>query len=168
MDHIILIGFMGAGKTTIGKKLARRLGRGFADSDQIVEEQEGRPISEIFAKDGEPYFRAAETKALESLAANPEPLVIAAGGGLAVQPANLPILRSMGKTVYLPAETDTLLMRLSSDTKRPLLQGGDLREKIEGLKAAREGAYLAAADFSVATDRRSYRSILDEIVEKCQ
>ncbi len=166
MDHIILIGFMGAGKTTIGKKLARRLGRAFADTDKVVEKEEGRKISEIFASDGEAYFRAAETRALKSLAESPEPLVIACGGGLPIQEVNRPILKEMGKTVYLTAQTGTLVMRLSRDTSRPLLQGGDLEEKIAQLKQQREPVYLSAADICVATDRRSFASILDEITEK--
>ena len=91
MDHIILIGFMGAGKTAVGKRLARQMQLPFVDTDDWIEAQEGRSISDIFAEDGEAYFRTLETDALHRLLDSKERCVISVGGGLPVQPQNWPI-----------------------------------------------------------------------------
>lgn len=165
-EHIILIGFMGAGKTTLGKKLARRLEREFVDTDDLVERREGRPIFDIFAREGEAYFRGLETEALRSLERREEGCVIAVGGGLPMQEVNRPILKELGCVVFLEAKTETLMQRLKNDTKRPKLQGGDLRERIETLMRERETTYRQTADVFVSTDNRSYGGILDEIIEK--
>ena len=123
MNQIILIGFMGAGKTTIGKALAKSLNREFADTDERIEADTGRKIPDIFEKEGEPYFRRLETETLQKLEKEGIPRVIAVGGGLPMQPENGPILNRMGTVVFLEADTDTLEARLRGDTSRPKLQG---------------------------------------------
>ena len=163
MKHIILIGFMGAGKTTIGKKLARKLERQFVDTDDMVEEQTGRKISDIFASQGEAYFRSLETDMLRQLLQRKDPCVIAVGGGLPIQPVNQPLLKELGTVIYLEAGIDTLLLRLQNDTKRPKLQGGDLRERIETLMKEREAIYIQTADARVSTDSAGFGQIIEEI-----
>lgn len=160
MKHTILLGFMGAGKTSIGKKLAKKTGIRFVDTDQMIEEQTGRVIRNIFAEDGEEFFRDLETELLVQLQKEEEPLVIAVGGGLPVREINRRYLKELGKTVYLKADADTLVNRLRGDTTRPKLMGGDLRERILSLMEAREEKYLDAADLVYATDGKSlYQSV---------
>ncbi len=163
MRHTILLGFMGAGKTSIGKKLAKETGIRFVDTDQMIEEQTGRVIRDIFAEDGEEFFRNLETELLKQLQNETEPLVIAVGGGLPVREVNRRYLKALGKTVYLKAEVDTLVNRLHGDTTRPKLMGGDLREKILSLMAAREEKYLDAADLVYSTDGKSLIQSVKEL-----
>lgn len=167
MKHIILIGFMGAGKTTVGKKLARRLNADFVDTDDMVEEQTGQKISDIFAQKGEPYFRQLETEMLRQLSQRQDRCVIAVGGGLPMQERNRPLLKELGTVVFLTADIETLAFRLRNDTKRPKLQGGSLRERIKTLMSQREAVYLEVADVQVSTDSQGYGGILNEIIEKC-
>lgn len=166
MNHIILIGFMGAGKTTIGKKLARKLEVQFVDTDEMVETQTGRKISDIFAEDGEAFFRNLETDMLHQLMQREERCVIAVGGGLPMQPVNRSLLKELGKVVFLEADIEALMQRLRGDTSRPNLQGGDLRERIETLMDQRLEVYLETADIRVSTDTQGFSQILQEIVEK--
>lgn len=163
MRHTILLGFMGAGKTSIGKKLAKETGIRFVDTDQMIEEQTGRLIRDIFAENGEEFFRNLETELLKQLQNETEPLVIAVGGGLPVREINRRYLKALGKTVYLKAEVDTLVNRLQGDTTRPKLMGGDLREKILSLMAAREEKYLDAADLVYSTDGKSLIQSVKEL-----
>ncbi len=162
MKSIILIGFMGAGKTTIGRKLARRRQWKFVDTDELIETQSGKKISEIFAREGEAAFRALETETLRTLTESTEPMVIAAGGGLPMQPQNRPLLKELGTVVFLEAGIDTLVRRLSGDTSRPLLQGGSLRERISSLMDQRLATYEEVADVTVSTEN-SFAHILEEI-----
>lgn len=166
MNHIILIGFMGSGKTTVGKKLARKMKLDFVDTDNMVEAYTGEKISDIFARQGEAAFRRLETEMLRRLLEREQRCVISVGGGLPVQPENQPILKELGTVVYLKASVDTLVGRLRGDTSRPKLQGGDLRERIIRLMEQREDAYQAAADVSVVTDSKGFEQILKDIAEK--
>ena len=166
MNQIILIGFMGAGKTTIGKALAKSLNREFADTDERIEADTGRKIPDIFEKEGEPYFRRLETETLQKLEKEEIPRVIAVGGGLPMQPENGPILNRMGTVVFLEADTDTLEARLRGDTSRPKLQGGELRERILTLMREREETYRQVAHLSVRTDHRSVDEVTEEIKER--
>lgn len=166
MNHIILIGFMGAGKTTIGKKLAKTLEIPFIDTDEMIEEQTGRIISDIFAEDGEAYFRNLETQMLYQLLEKHDRCVISAGGGLPMQQINRPLLKKLGTVVFLEANIESLLKRLQGDQSRPKLQGGDLREKIEHLMSQRLEVYLEVADVRVATDTQGFKDIVSEIVQK--
>ncbi len=168
MKHIILIGFMGSGKSTIGKELAKTMGRTFLDTDDRIEEQQQMKISTIFEKYGEVYFRDLETKVLKDLLEEQEPLVIAVGGGLPMRFENRAYLKQLGKVVYLTAEVDTLVQRLEGDTTRPILQGGDLRKKIVGLMEARGSIYEEATDCKVHTDQKSCAQIVEEIIKDVQ
>lgn len=168
-NHIILIGFMGAGKTSVGRRLARDLRLRFVDTDCLIEERQQTTINEIFASRGEEYFRDLETAVLEELlSAGKRPdaqerLVIAVGGGLPVRPQNREIMKKLGTVIYLRARTDTLVARLSGDTARPKLQGGALREKIESLMAARAAIYEETAAAEIHTDGKKLSDVVKEI-----
>lgn len=163
MNHVILIGFMGCGKSSVGKMLARELSVPFVDTDAWIEEQNGRKISDIFRESGEEYFRELETRALEQLLENEGRKVIAVGGGLPMRPVNREYLKKLGTTVYLLAQPETLVARLQGDDTRPLLQGGELRQKIRQLMSGREDIYQSAADIRISTDGKKICEITEEI-----
>lgn len=146
--NVVLCGFMGSGKSTVGRLLARSLHREFIDLDGFIEEREGRTIPEIFAKSGEAGFRDAERKAVGEVSLR-SGLVVAAGGGTLLDPENAALLRSGGYVVLLDTELSCLQKRLEKDLTRPLLQHGDRWETIRRLYAERIGKYRGAADASV-------------------
>ncbi len=164
-DNIVLIGFMGAGKTSLGKAVSKSLGVSFLDTDDLIEQAEGKKISEIFAEKGEEHFRALETQTLRSLAERQGGFVLSVGGGLPLREENRPLLHEIGCVVYLKVGIDTLAQRLGDDTKRPLLHQGEgtLREKITRILAVREPLYLEAADVVVRNEHKTFRQAVDEI-----
>ena len=167
MDNIILIGFMGCGKSSIGKYLEKKQGYTLIDTDDYIEQQQNRSINEIFATEGEEYFRNLETQCIRELINKSEKdLVIAVGGGLPMRSENQTLLKELGKVVYLRATEDTLVDRLTGDSKRPLLKGGDLRTKIQDLFARRESTYISLADVIVDTDNCSYETVYNSIKER--
>lgn len=162
MKNIILIGFMGAGKTTIGQKLARRLQMDFVDTDQQIEKEQHCTVSKIFRDKGEVQFRRMETELLSRLL-DCENTVISVGGGLPVQTENHEYLKKLGITVYLKAAKETLIERLKGGTGRPLLQGGELEHKITDLMKKRESIYESVADTILKTDQKTPGQIVDEL-----
>ena len=152
---IIFIGYMGSGKSTIGKEVAKLFDIEFFDTDALIEEQEGMTISELFAQKGESYFRRKETEVLQSLKQHSRTMVLATGGGLPVKEENQVLLKELGTVVYLKASIDTLEERLKEDTQRPLLKEGDLRKKIETMLAVRNPVYEKVADVILETDALS-------------
>ena len=142
--HIVLIGPMGSGKSTLGPALAARLGLRFADVDARVAADAGRDIPAIFSDEGEAGFRARETRALTTVLAD-APAVVATGGGAVLAQANRIAMRESGIVIYLQVDAAIQLARLAGDTGRPLLQGGDPAAKLAALQAIREPLYLAAA-----------------------
>ncbi len=162
-ESIVLIGFMGSGKTTLGKWIAREHGYTFLDTDDMIEEEQQRSINDIFAKEGEEYFRDLETDMIRSLADRDDKVVISVGGGLPVREVNRELMRHVGKVVYLRTTVDELEKRLKGDTKRPLLAGGNVREKIISLMDKREALYLDAADIVVDTTGKRFEQIYDII-----
>lgn len=166
MANIILIGFMGAGKTTFGKWLAKRKSMDFLDTDEMIEKEQKTSINEIFAAQGESFFRTLETELLERLLEEgTDNVVLSAGGGLVMRECNRELVRRLGEVVYLRASVDTLCERLMGDTTRPLLAGGSLREKIEGLMEKRASVYEAVAGRSIDTDELSLEEILRKMEE---
>ena len=153
--NIILIGYMGSGKSTIGEKTARSLGIEFLDTDMLIEEQEGMTISELFAQKGEAYFRQKETEIIKMLRKKERRIVLATGGGLPMKEENQGLLKELGVVVYLKAGVDTLVERLKEDTTRPLLREGDLRKKIETMLEIRNPIYEKVADVVLETDAKS-------------
>lgn len=162
-NHVILIGFMGAGKTTIGKRLSRRLGVSLLDTDRLIEEEENTTISRMFETKGEEAFRQAETRMLKTLAQCEDKAVISTGGGLPMREENRKILKETGTVVYLRVQPDTVLKRLKGDTARPLLQGGDAPKKVRTLLNDREGLYQEAAHITVDVDDKTVGQIAAEI-----
>lgn len=144
---ITLVGMMGAGKTVIGTELARRLGRRFLDSDAEIEAAATMTIPEIFARDGEAFFRDREAEVIARLLSGPA-CVLATGGGAWMRPANRDSIRAAGTVVWLDADIDTLWHRLRGRSGRPLLETADPRGTIEAMLATRRPVY-AEADLHV-------------------
>ena len=136
-DSIILTGFMGVGKSAVGRAVAERLGRPFVDMDERIEAGAGKSISRIFEEDGEDAFRAAERRLCEELAEN-DGLIIATGGGALIDEANRRLMAEAGEIVCLTCETDEILRRLEGAPDRPLIEGVPRREAIEHAPAARQ------------------------------
>jgi len=147
-DNVVLVGFMGAGKSSVGRILARRLGRCLVETDDMITAKEGRSVPEIFAAEGEAYFRAAEDAALGLLALK-RGEVIATGGGLPCREGRPEILRALGTVVWLSADFDTLYERALRGGERPMLAGRS-REDVRALYHSRKPFYRQA-DLTVDT-----------------
>jgi shikimate kinase len=149
-DNIILIGFMGSGKSSVGRVIAKRLRFQFLDTDQVVEERARATIPQIFAgPGGETVFRDRETAALESLLVGTHRHVIATGGGIVTRASNLPLLQQLGWVVLLQADPDEIYRRVARNHDRPLLKVKDPRARVHEMLAMREPMYRAAAHFVV-------------------
>ncbi len=166
MGNVILTGFMGCGKTSVGLKLSYRLRRTVIDTDREIEREEKRTISDIFAADGESYFRDRETVCLRKLIESAGNQIISVGGGLPLREENRRLLHELGQVFYLRATGETIYARLKGDTTRPLLQGEDPQSKIETLLRERDPFYREAADVVIEVDGKSFEEILSEIEEK--
>ncbi len=163
MGNVILIGFMGSGKTTVGFRLSYRLRKPVIDTDKEIEREEQRSIAEIFAKEGEAYFRDRETMCLQKLLRTVKEQIISVGGGLPLREENRKLLRELGQVFYLQASAETIYERVKHDTTRPLLQGDDPQGKIRTMLVERDGYYRDAADVVINVDGKSFEQILDEI-----
>lgn len=163
MKRIVLMGFMGAGKTTIGKELARALECAFIDTDERIEQEQGRKISQIFEKDGEQVFRDLETELLERLQESKDEFVLSIGGGMPVRVENRALLRAIGTVIYLKTSKEEIIRRVSGDTNRPLLQGGALEEKVTNLMNARNHIYMETMHVEVMTDGKHPEALIKEI-----
>lgn len=166
MNNIVLIGFMGCGKSTVGIKLSYRLRRIVEDTDKLIEKKAGKSISEIFKEDGEPCFRQMETECLEELLNSKEEKILATGGGLPIRRENHALLKQLGCVVYLRISPECVYERLKNDTSRPLLQCEDPLEQIRSLLAKRAPVYEEAADLVVDVDGKDMEQIIAEIVQK--
>ena len=167
MKNIVLIGFMGTGKTSTGKLLAKRLGAAFIDLDRAIEEEYGMTIPVMFQQKGEAYFRACEHAMVEKTAGRRN-TVISTGGGTVKDPANMAALHEGGIIVCLKADIDTILARTASHGTRPVLDSedqGDRRQAIASLLAERCRLY-EVADFYVDTSTRTPREVVDEIIRQ--
>ncbi|HEY9036284.1 MAG TPA: shikimate kinase AroK [Pseudomonadales bacterium] len=162
---VFLVGPMGAGKSTIGPLLAEELGWPFCDTDHEIEARAGVDIPWIFDVEGEAGFRRRESEVLEVMSAE-KPLVLATGGGIILADANRKLMKERGIVIYLSATLDQLLSRTARDRKRPLLQGGNPRDKIRALMATRAPLYEAVADITCMTDERNPRIAARELVKQ--
>lgn len=165
MDNLILIGFMGSGKTSAGSRLACLLDCPLVDTDRLIEEEQGMSISSIFERKGEPAFREMETQCLRKLLAEPGGMVISPGGGLPLREENHGLLRQLGRVVYLRARPETIYDRLKGDTARPLLQTDEPQERIRELLGRRKAVYEKACDYIVDVDGRTVEEVALEIRE---
>ncbi|MEO0768071.1 MAG: shikimate kinase [Cyanobacteria bacterium J06649_4] len=159
--NVYLVGMMGAGKTTIGRKLANRLGYRFLDTDALIEQSTGQTVTDLFAAEGEAGFRAIETQVLSQVSSHTN-LVVATGGGIVTQPMNWSYLHH-GVVLWLDVPVSVLVSRLSGDSTRPLLHGVDLHGKLESLLAERGDRY-ALADIRIGYEGKSVGTTCDRII----
>lgn len=164
--HIVLIGFMGVGKSTISRELQRLSNRPEVDTDAWIEEKEGRSISDIFAAEGEEYFRQQETALIDELG-KMKASIVSCGGGMALREINVRKLQALGEVVLLTAKPETIFERVRHSTNRPILNGNMNVEFISGLMEKRRPFYEKAATVTVSTDDRRINEIAKEILEKC-
>lgn len=163
--NIFLIGPMGAGKTTIGRELARVLKMEFQDSDKEIERRTSASIPLIFELEGEAGFRARERVVIDDLSAR-QGLVLATGGGAILDGGNRAHLAARGQIVYLDTTLEQLLKRTAKDHHRPLLQTVDRRARLQELMLARDPLYREIADIIITTDGRSVRSVVHDIIKR--
>jgi shikimate kinase len=163
-ENIVLVGFMGSGKSSVGRLIARTLGGRFVDTDRLVVDHAGREIAEIFAREGEGFFRQEETRALRSLLGGRR-LVIATGGGIVTVEENVAMLRQLGFVVWLEASEEVIWDRVSRNRKRPLLHTENPRQTIHALLEQRAPLYAAAADMNVDTTGLTHAEVAERIYE---
>jgi shikimate kinase len=163
MKNIYLVGFMGTGKTTVGKILAKKLNKEFIEMDEVIEEREGKKIVDIFAQEGEFYFRYLEKQLLKELAEKND-LIISCGGGLICDEENLKILKETGIVFNLVASPLTIYERTKKHTHRPLLNVSSPLKRIEELLEKRR-PYYEKAHFSVDTEKFSAEEVAEEIIK---
>lgn len=161
-SNIFFVGLMGAGKTTIGKLLARHLGKAFYDTDQEIEKRTGVKVSTIFELEGEVGFRKRETAIIQELS-QLNNIIIATGGGAILAEENRQLLKTHGTVIYLRANVNELWHRMRNDKHRPLLQNVDIRAKLEQLYAERNPLYTETAAYIFDTGNQPVASIISQI-----
>lgn len=164
-NNIVLCGFMGCGKSTVGKHLAEKLGLKFCDSDTVIEERKSMTISQLFTQEGEEYFRTLETDVIRELSSKSR-LVIATGGGAVLNLENAEMLRNSGVVVFLDISPETVLKRLENDKTRPLLMRDDKESAVRQLIEVRRPFYTAAAHITVDAED-SPETTAQKIIELC-
>lgn len=160
---LILVGMPGAGKSTIGRQLAKRTGRTFRDSDAALEERFGCSVRSYFEREGEDSFRDAESAVLEELTRERR-LVVATGGGAVLRESNRALMHERGQVVYLSCNPDELFRRLRSDTQRPLLQVSDPRARLRELHQQRDPLYREVAHFVIECSRATVPAQLNKLM----
>lgn len=165
-NGIVLTGFMGSGKTSVGLRLSYKLQMPVEDTDKLIERREGRSIGDIFRLQGENCFRDLETALLRELAGKNYSCIYSVGGGTPVRPCNRELLKKMGTVFYLKVRPETVYERLKGDTSRPLLQCRDPQERIRTLLESRREAYESAADVILNADDMTMEDLIETIAEK--
>jgi shikimate kinase len=163
MKNIYLVGFMATGKTHVGKELAKKKKWHFLDLDELIEFRERRKISDIFAKEGEPYFRRVENKILKEVSKEKK-FVVACGGGIVINPENIKIMKETGAIICLSASPEVILKRTLSSGERPLLKVAEPKKQIDLLLKLR-APYYARADKIIDTSRLSVKEVVDKIIK---
>ena len=163
-NNIFLVGPMGAGKSAVGKQLARMLHLEFADSDDEIEARTGVDIPFIFEKEGEAGFRTREARVIADLSRK-DGIVLATGGGAIIDPDSRSHLGARGFVIYLYTSVDQQVSRTARGRERPLLQNGDRRRTLEALLEVRDPLYREIADLVIDTDNRRVKSVAEEILE---
>ena len=164
-ENIYLIGLMGAGKTTIGRQLAKALAVPFYDSDKAIEESTGVDIPTIFEFEGEEGFRERERKMIQKLT-QIQGIVLATGGGVILRDENRKLLKENGFIVYLQCSVERILERTRRDTQRPLLQTDNPKERLQNLFEQRQSLYLSCADFKIDTGVLKSKTVVNRILEE--
>ena len=165
LPSVFLVGPMGAGKTTIGKLLAKQLGREFLDSDWYIESQTGADIAWIFAKEGEAGFRERETRAIDELTQKPQ-IVLATGGGAVMSAENRAFLHQRGIVVYLNAPVDVQMARTAKDKSRPLLQQPNPKQILQDLYSIRDPLYRQVAHIIMPTGHTYPRYMVNQLLQQ--
>jgi shikimate kinase len=160
---LVLVGLMGAGKTTVGRRIARKLRLGFYDADDEIEKAATISISEIFTEYGEEEFRALERRVIARILEEEKPSVIATGGGAFMNPQTRKLIKEKAVSVWLKADIDVLLDRVTRRDTRPLLRNTDPRAVMERLLRQRAPAY-SQADIHIASDKGPHRNTVDKII----
>lgn len=166
--NIVLIGFMGSGKTTVGIRLSYRLRKSIEDTDKLIERRQKRTIREIFAQDGEAYFRELETEILREAVSKRKNQIISVGGGTPIKEENRRLLKQLGTVVYFRLKPETVFRRLKRDTTRPLLQCENPLERIRTLLEQRKEAYEACADIIIDVDELSMQQVVDKVIAELE
>ncbi len=161
--NIVLIGFMGCGKTSVGRKLSIRLKREFIDTDDFIVKREGMSINQIFEAKGEPYFRELERELCQRYSA-PKGKIIATGGGIIKNNENVRNLKKGGTIIYLKSTPKQIAVNLKYDNSRPLLQGGNKEEKIAELMKERKSLYEGCADKTIDVSNIDIDATIDKIL----
>ena len=164
--NIYLIGFMGVGKSTIGKLLAKEMAGQLVEMDETIEAEQGISINEIFAKYGETHFRDLESELVKRIAGG-EGNIISCGGGAVLRAENVDNMKKSGQIVFVSATPETIYKRVRYSTNRPLLNGNMNVEYIAGLMEKRRALYEGAADITISTDGKTQNEIVEEILSKC-
>ena len=164
-QNLFLVGPMGAGKSAVGRQLARMLHLSFVDSDDEIESRTGVDIPFIFEKEGEEGFRKREAKIIDELSAR-DGIVLATGGGAVINPQNRNFLGARGFVVYLFTSVDQQVARTQRGRERPMLANGDSRQILEDLMEFRDPLYREIADLTVETDGRRVKAVANEILDK--
>jgi shikimate kinase len=162
--NIFLVGPMGAGKSTIGRTLAKELKLAFYDSDEVIEERAGASVAWIYDIEGEEGFRRREQKIIEELTQKHN-IVLATGGGVIMTPENRNALAARGTVIYLKTSLEQQYERTKRDTKRPQLQTDNLESRLEFLKEEREPYYQELADFTFETDKLTVKAVANTIIK---
>ena len=164
--NIALIGFMGVGKTAVGKVLAEKLGRSFVELDSLIEQKTGKSIPDIFQQDGETVFRELEVEVTNEVSKDKN-LVIACGGGIVLNKINIDRLRQQSRVVYLTASTKVILKRVSSEEgQRPLLKVDNPTLAIREMLSFRKPFYERAADIKIDTSKLDINAVSEQIISK--
>ena len=165
MNNLFLIGFMGAGKSSVSAGLGRILGREVVEMDERIAAQEGMSIPELFAQKGEPYFRACETALLKSFSQG-APRIVSCGGGVPLREENVAAMRESGTVVLLTASPEVILERVKDSEERPLLQGHKDVPYIAALMEQRRPRYEAAADITVDTSQMNIEEVCRQVLRQ--
>lgn len=163
MRNIVLVGFMGSGKTTIATAIANKLNMRYVSTDDMIEEREKRTINEIFTKLGEEYFRDRESAVIKEVSGM-DNVVIDAGGGAVLREENVSALKSRGILICLTADEETIMERTKKYKHRPLLDVEDPKRKIREL-LARRAPFYAKADYTIDTGKLTIGQVVDKIIE---
>ena len=166
-DNLVLIGPMGAGKSSLARQLARLTSRRWMDTDRMIVQRVGLPITEIFAKQGEEAFRELEAEALQSLRSQRR-LIVATGGGIVTRPENTEVLRALGCVVFLSAAPEILFERVSRNQNRPLLHTADPERTLRELFARRHALYTACAHLTVDTSDGTHVALAHALLERAR
>ena len=164
IQNIFLIGFMGAGKSSIAKELSKKLQMNIVEMDQRIVQEQGMSINEIFEKYGEDHFRDIESQLILDLG-NTEPVIVSCGGGVVIRQENSQYMKKSGKVVFLTAKPETIFERVRYSKERPILNGNMNVEFIADLMAKRLPLNEAAADVMIHTDGKTVAQIAEEIIE---